>query len=93
MSEAMLTIEEAARRLADVVAQVRSKGEAAVLLQSGRPVARIVPVASVSSVSEDIIAFLGRWRHEYPEPDDDLSDVIQESRKCLPPPRDPWESS
>jgi antitoxin (DNA-binding transcriptional repressor) of toxin-antitoxin stability system len=89
----MLTIEDAARRLADVVEQVHCRGEAAVLLKSGQPVARIVPVAPARHVSDVLIAFLARWRAEHPEPDEDFSDAIQESRKWLRPPRDPWESS
>lgn len=88
----MLTIEDAARRLADIVEQVRSRGEAAVLLKSGHPVARIVPVGSAAR-SEDLIAFLGQWRLQYPEPDDQFAEAIQESRQWLRPPRDPWESS
>lgn len=92
MSEAMLTIEDAARNLADVVERVRSKCEPAVLLKSGRPIARIVPVVSASRASEDLIAFLRRWRTEHPEPDDELSDVTQESRRWQSPPRDPWGS-
>jgi prevent-host-death family protein len=93
MSEAMLTIEDAARNLAAVVDRVQAKCEPAVLLKSGRPVARIVPVAAASHVSEDLVAFLRRWRTEHPEPDDELSDIIQESRKWQGPPRDPWGSS
>jgi prevent-host-death family protein len=89
----MLTIEDAARNLADVVDRVQAKGEPAVLLKSGRPVARIVPVVPASHVAEDLIAFLRRWRTEHPEPDDEFSDVIQESRKWQGPPRDPWASS
>lgn len=88
----MLTIEDAARRLADVVEQVHTKGQATVLLKSGRPVARIVPVAAAQG-SEDLIAFLAQWRLQYPEPDEQLADVILESRQWLRPPRDPWESS
>ncbi len=93
MSEAILTIEDAARRLADVVEKVHSKGEAAVLLKAGRPVARIVPVASASCASDELTEFLARWRLEYPEPDEQFSDAIQASRQWQRPPRDPWESS
>jgi prevent-host-death family protein len=93
MSEAMLTIEDAARRLDDVVERVRAKGEAAILLKSGRPVARIVPVASAGDVSNDLIAFLRRWRADHPDPDEEFSDVVQESRQWQGPPQDPWGSS
>lgn len=88
----MLTIEDAARRLADVVEHVHAKGEAAVLLKSGRPIARIVPIAPAER-SEDLIAFLAQWRLRCPEPDEQFADAIQESRQWLRPPRDPWELS
>ena len=93
MNEAMLTIEDAARRLHDVVERVRAKGEPAILVKSGRPVAQIVPVPSARQPADDLIAFLRRWRAEYPEPDEDFSAVIQESRQCQGLPRDPWGSS
>ena len=48
MSETVLTIEEAARCLPDLVERIRANGEAAVLVKSGRPIARIVPVSSTS---------------------------------------------
>ena len=93
MNEAMLTVEDAARRLDDVVERVRANGEAAILVKSGRPVARIVPVPSQRQPADDLIAFLRRWRAEHPERDEDFSDAIQESRRCQGPPRDPWGSS
>lgn len=88
-----MTIEDAARRLNDVVDHVRAKGEPAILLRSGQPVARIVPVSPACEASDDLVAFLRSWRTRYPDPDDDFSDVVQESRQCQSPPRDPWESS
>lgn len=93
MNEAMLTIEDAARHLDDVVERVRAKGEPAILLKSGQPVARIVPVPSAGHPADDLIAFLRRWRAAYPEPDDDFANVIQESRRCQGQARDPWGSS
>lgn len=89
----MLTIEDASRNFADVVDRIQAKGEATILLKSGRPVARIVPVVSAGHVSEDLIAFLCRWREEHSEPDDEFSDIMLESRKWQNPPRDPWGPS
>lgn len=43
MSETVLTIEDAARTLAEVVERVHSRGEPALLVKSGKPIARIVP--------------------------------------------------
>jgi prevent-host-death family protein len=91
MSETMLTIEEAARCLAEVVERVHETGEAALLVKSGRPFARIVPVSAQEPVGEDLIAFLRRWRSEHPEPDEQLAAAIEDSRRAIQPPYDPWE--
>lgn len=91
MSEIVLTIEDAARGLSDLVERVHANGESAVLVKSGRPIARIVPIQSQGQAGEDLIAFLRRWRTEHPEPDEQLAEVIQESRKAVQPPRDPWQ--
>ena len=91
MSEIVLTIEDAAARFADLVERVHEKRETAVLVKSGRPVARIVPVPAPGEVAEDLIAFLRRWRVEYPEPNEQLAADIDESRRAVQPPHDPWD--
>jgi len=91
MSETVLTIEDAARCLSDLVERLHGKGEAAVLVKSGRPLARIVPVPPAGQVAGDLIAFLRRWRIEHPEPDEQFAEAIQDSRKAVQLPRDPWE--
>ena len=91
MSEAMVTVEDAAFRLAELVEEVSARREAAILTKAGRPVARIVPIAPSGEPSGDLVDFLRRWRAEYPEPDDRLAEVIAESRRGVRPARDPWE--
>jgi prevent-host-death family protein len=91
MCETVITIEDAARCLSELVERVHASGEGAVLVKSGRPLARIVPVSSQEKGSEDLIAFLRKWRIEHPEPDEQFAEVIQESRRAIQPPRDPWE--
>ncbi len=91
MSETVLTIEDAARCLSDVVERVNASGEAALLVKSGRPLARIVPLPASEQGAEDLITFLRRWRIEHPEPDEQLSEAIAESRGAVRPPHDPWE--
>jgi prevent-host-death family protein len=87
----MLTIEEAARCLSDLVERVHATGEVAVLMKSGRPLARIVPVPPTEPNAEDLLAFLRRWRIEHPEPDEQFAEAIEESRRAVQPPRDLWE--
>jgi antitoxin (DNA-binding transcriptional repressor) of toxin-antitoxin stability system len=91
MSETLLTIEDAARCLPALVDGIHEKGEAVVLLKSGRPIARIVPVNSREEPTKDLVAFLREWRLKYPEADDEFAQVIEESRRNLHAPRDPWE--
>jgi antitoxin (DNA-binding transcriptional repressor) of toxin-antitoxin stability system len=91
MSETVLTIEEAASCLSELVERVHENGEAAVLVKCGRPLARIVPFRSQAPVVQDLIAFLRQWRTEHPEPDEQFAEIIQECRRIVQPPRDPWQ--
>jgi antitoxin (DNA-binding transcriptional repressor) of toxin-antitoxin stability system len=91
MSETVLTIEDAARCLPELVERIHTNGEAALIVKSGQPMARIVPIANGGNPKEDLIAFLRRWRIEHPEPDEQFADAIQDSRKSIKPARDPWE--
>jgi len=91
MNETVLTVEDAARTLPAVVDHVQSSGEAAVLLKSGLPVARIVPFSTQTDGTNDVIAFLRTWRSQHPEPDEQFADAIRESRHAIRPPHDPWE--
>lgn len=91
MSESVLTIEDAARCLHELVERIHARGDVAVLVKSGRPLARIVPVLSADKDAHDLIAFLRRWRSEHPEPDEQFSAAIDESRRAVRPPHDPWQ--
>jgi prevent-host-death family protein len=91
MSETVITLEDAARCFSDLVERVHATGEAALLVKSGRPFARIVAVPEQEKTVEELIAFLRQWRLEHPEPDDQFAEVIAESRRAVRPPHDPWE--
>ena len=91
MSETVMTLEDAAARFPEVVEQVRANREAAVILRSGRPIVRIVPVSTVDDAADDMLAFLRRWRREHPEPDEQFAEAIAASRRTIQPPRDPWD--
>ncbi len=91
MSESVLTIEDAAACLSDLVERIKASGDVAVLLKAGRPIARIVPKRAPGQVADDLIPFLRRWRVEHPDPDEQLAHDIGESRKAVQPPHDPWE--
>jgi antitoxin (DNA-binding transcriptional repressor) of toxin-antitoxin stability system len=91
MSESALSIEDAARCLPEVVDRIRASGEPTVLLKSGEPVARIVPVPPQANGSTELIKFLRRWRLEHPEPDNQFADAIEQSRQAVRPPHNPWQ--
>jgi len=90
MNETVLKLEEAARCLPALVQRVHATGEATLLVQSGQPLARIVAVPARESGADDLIAFLRQWRLDYPEPDDQFAEVIEQSRQVMRPPHDPW---
>ncbi len=51
MNEAIVTVEDAAFRLAELVDEVSARGGPAVLTKAGRPVARIVPITPLLQAS------------------------------------------
>ena len=75
----------------EVVDRVQSSGEPALLFKSGKLVARIVSVPDRAGGPDDLITFLRQWRIEHPEPDEQFGEAIEESRKSVQPPHDPWE--
>lgn len=85
----MVTVEDAAIRLAELVDEVSATGEPAVLTKAGRAVARLMPIGPSREPSEGLIDFLRDWRAEYPQPDDQLAEVIAESRRGVRPARNP----
>ena len=89
MSEKVVTIEDAARRLTELVEWVHSRSEAALLVKAGQPLARIVPVNVPGQVNE-LIAFLHQWRIQHPEPDEQFAAAIEESRQGVRRAHDPW---
>ncbi len=91
MSEAMVTVEEAAAHLGELVERVHAYREPAIIVKEGRAMAWIVPVPAAGEVAEDLVGFLRRWRSDHPDPDDQLSESIDESRRAVQPPHDPWE--
>jgi len=91
ISETFVSVEDAAARLPALVERVRSKRESAVLLQAGRPIARIVPMPVPGAVAADLIAFLRHWRGEHPEPDDQLAADLEAIRRGVQPPHNPWD--
>jgi len=91
MSETVVTIEDAARCLPELVERVHNHGEAAILVKSGRVLARIVPASPPERATEELITFLRRWRHEHPEPDELFGPDIEQSRISIQPPHDPWQ--
>ncbi len=86
-----MSIEDAAACLPELVERVHAKREAAVIVKSGQPLVRIVPLPALGEASEDLVAFLGRWRHEYPDPDEELAEAIALSRQAVKPPGNPWD--
>lgn len=83
MNANVLTVDDAARCLPELVDRVHASGEPALLIKSGKPVARIVSIAHHAGSTKDLIAFLRRWRLKHPEADEQFGEAIAESRRSL----------
>ena len=91
MTERTLTVTEAARNFADLVNRVYYRGESALLLKNGTPVARIIPVESVRRTGAEIAAQWDDLPHLPPEEAEAFARDIEEARRELPPLPDLWE--
>jgi prevent-host-death family protein len=87
-----LTVTEAARNFADVVNRAYYRHESTTLLKNGKPVARIVPVATEFRSAKDIAAWLAgtRPRLTVKEAEEFEADLLT-ARDTLPPPASKWD--
>jgi antitoxin (DNA-binding transcriptional repressor) of toxin-antitoxin stability system len=81
MNGKVLTVDDAARCLPELVDRVHASGKPAVLLKSGRPIARIVSVLDSMGSPDDLITFLRQWRIKHPEPDEQFGEAIERFRR------------
>jgi antitoxin (DNA-binding transcriptional repressor) of toxin-antitoxin stability system len=75
MSDTVLTVEDAATRLPELVERVAARRDSTVVLKSGELLARLVPCSPESPLADDLVTFLRRWRNEHPDPDDWSADM------------------
>lgn len=87
---ASLTVAEAAKNLAQVVSDVRRRGERVVLLENGQAVAELAPVSPRGKTGREIAESCARRPRLNPEAAESLARDIEQARRELPPLRDPW---
>ena len=78
-----MTIDDAAAQLSELVERIYTKGDSAVLVKAGRPMARIVPVLGPCEFADNLATFLRRWRNDIPEPDEGFAEAILDSRRTI----------
>ncbi len=86
-----MTVTEAARHFADLVNRTYYKGESTLLLRSGEPVARIVPVGGSSLLGCDLAV---KWRemdHLELKEADEFAEAIEDARGNLVMPESAWD--
>lgn len=86
----ILSVTEAARNFSDVISRTFYRHETTVLLKGGKPVARIVPVASPSVTGRELAALWTSLPHLDAGDADTLAQELESATRSLPAPRDPW---
>jgi prevent-host-death family protein len=89
--ERRISATEAARNFSDLLNRVFYRGESAVLIRNGVPVARLVPPEPATAPAEELAR---RWEtlpHLTPAEADRLADELGEARRALPPAAARWE--
>ncbi len=85
-----LTVTEAARNFSDVISRTFYRHETTVLIKGGRPVARIVPVASATVTARELATLWPTLPHLVPSDADAFAHELESATRSLPAPRDPW---
>lgn len=91
MSDRKLTVTEAARHFSDLLNRTYYKGESTILLRSGEPIAKIVPVGGSSILGRDFAAKWKGMRHLDPEDADDFARMVEKSKAEIEMPENPWD--
>jgi prevent-host-death family protein len=91
MIEARLSLEEAAEKLGEAVDRARRLGESTLLTEGGRPVARVVPVASENQSLEALADWWATHERLDTEEAASFEADLRKVRESVPPPTDPWD--
>jgi len=87
--EQRISATELARKLGDVLARVRYRGDSFVVERNGDAVARVVPLPEGSATS--LREALAAWRAAG-EPEAAFADDLERVNAADRPPQDPWAS-
>ncbi len=91
MSEVAITLDDAARDFARVVARACDRHESLLITDHGRPVARLSPVEGPARTCAELAARLAKAPRLSLGNADDLARELEEARAHLPPPRSAWD--
>ena len=91
MKEHILSVTEAARGFSDLVNRVRYRGESALLMKNGIPVARLVPAGPPPITLGEFFERLKPGTHLSPAEADDFARDLGRGLKLLKPVRSPWD--
>lgn len=86
--ESTVTATDLARKLGDVLARVRYRGDTFIVEKNGVPVARVVPIepAKRATLAEALAVWMSG------EPDPEFADLLESIGAADLPPDNPWES-
>ena len=85
-----MTVTEAARHFSEFINRVHYRGESAMLLKGGKPVAKVLP-ARKPRTGRDLAEIWGRLPHLNAEEAEAFQRDIEESRRNLPTPEAKWD--
>ena len=91
MSEAAITLDDAARDFARVVVRACARHESLLITDQGRPVARLSPVESPARTGAELAARLAHAPRLAPDNAAAWEQELAEARARLVPPRPAWD--
>jgi antitoxin (DNA-binding transcriptional repressor) of toxin-antitoxin stability system len=91
MSETAIPVAEAAKDFLALLDRVERKGESAVLVREGKPVATLSPVPSLALTCAELAERWPRLEKLAPDEANAFADDLEQARAILPPPRAAWD--
>jgi antitoxin (DNA-binding transcriptional repressor) of toxin-antitoxin stability system len=90
MSETAISVAEAAKDFLRLLDRVERKGELAILLREGKPVATLTPLPSPATTCAELAERWANLEKLAPDEANAFADDIERARAKLPPLRPAW---
>ena len=91
MNETAISATDAAKDFLRLLELVEDRGESAVILREGRPIATLSPMPRVAMTCTELAERWPQMERLSPDEANAFADDLEEARATLPPPKSAWD--